>query len=79
MVLSMKAGKGVPLEPAIFLELTIAKVWDEHRILGMIENRDFSFVITRSYRLFTPSVAQAIEAAYPRTERRAGHILHFPP
>ena len=79
MVLSMKAGKGVPMEPAIFLELTIAGLWDEHRILAMIENRDFSFVIARSYRLFTPSVAQAIEAAYPRTERRAGHILHFPP
>jgi hypothetical protein len=80
MVLLMKAGKGVPWEPAIFLELTRMGRWDERNIVNMIEDHDFAFVITRGYKdeHFTDAVVGAIETSYPRTEVQAGLTLHFP-
>ena len=78
MVLLMKAGKKVPFEPAIFLELTSTGRWDERQIIDMITEHDFSFVLTRGYNHFTPAVARAIDAAYPRTAERAGHTVHLP-
>jgi hypothetical protein len=77
MVLLMKAGKGVPWEPAIFLELTRMGRWDERHIVNKIEDHDFAFVITR-HEHFTDAVVNAIEISYPRTEVQAGHILHLP-
>ena len=81
MVLLMKAGKGVPWEPAIFAELGSIGRWDERLIIDRIVAHDFSFVVTapgmREDR-FTKPVRQAIVAAYPRTEDQAGFKLHFP-
>ena len=87
MVLLMKAGKQVPWEPAIFKELALTGRWDERRLIRLIEDRHFAFVVTREAFTtaredespYTPGVAQAIAAAYPRTEANAGHILHLPP
>ena len=81
MVLLMKAGKGVPWEPAIFAELGSIGRWDERLIIDRIVAHDFSFVVTtpemRGDR-FTKPVRQAIQAAYPRTEDQAGFKLHLP-
>jgi hypothetical protein len=86
MVLLLKAGKPVPWEPAIFAELASTGRWDEHRILDMIKAHAFACVITRGHAgdemydsRFTPSVDQAIQDAYPRTEQEAGRTLRFPP
>ena len=78
MVLLMMAGKDVPMEPAIFSELTHTGQWDERHILEMIARRDFAFVITRGYSLFTPAMVRAIDAAYPATSEVAEHTLHLP-
>jgi hypothetical protein len=81
MVLLMKAGKGVPWEPAIFAELGSIGRWDERLIIDRIVAHDFAFVVTapkiREDR-FTKPVRQAIAAAYPRTEDQAGFKLHLP-
>ena len=81
MVLLMKAGKGVPWEPAIFAELGSIGRWDERLIIDRIVAHDFAFVVMapeiREDR-FTKPVRQAIAATYPRTENQAGFKLHLP-
>ena len=86
MVLLMRAGKGVPWEPAIFNELASTGRWDERLILGMISTRAFAFVVTRGRAgeemhdgRFTPAVGSAIQEAYPRTEEEGGRTVHLPP
>ncbi len=66
MVLLMKAGKQVPVEPAIFKELITAGLWDERRELDMVRSRFFAFVIVfPSMPFYTPAVAEAIRSSYP--------------
>jgi hypothetical protein len=86
MVLLMKAGKQVPWEPAIFAELTSMGLWDERLIVDMISSHRFAFIVTRGHRgaplydsRYTPSVDQAIQDAYPRSEENPAGTLHFPP
>lgn len=85
MVLVLRAGKPVVWEPAIFAELASVGRWDEGRFLAMIEARAFAFFVTTGYwgdatfeSRYTPSVGRALDAAYPRKERRAGYVLHLP-
>lgn len=78
MILLMKAGKQVPWEPAIFGELARTGQWDERKIINLISDHYFDFVITNGHdNLYTPAVATAIATAYPRTEEYAGHTVHF--
>lgn len=79
MVMLMLAGKQVPWEPAIFSELASLGRWDETQITRMIAAHEFAFVVTRGPRPFTPAVARAIDAAYPRVEELAQHTLHLAP
>jgi hypothetical protein len=86
MVLLLRAGKGVPWEPAIFAELASTGRWDEHLITSMIADRAFAFILTRGQpgtelydARYTPAVTQAIQQAYPRTGQMAGRTLHLPP
>lgn len=79
MVLLMIAGKPVPWEPAIFAELASLGRWDETQITRMIAAHEFAFVVTRNTPNFTPAVAEAVKAAYPREKELAQHTLHFPP
>jgi hypothetical protein len=85
MVLLMRAGKPVPLEPAIFSELTATGAWDERPFIAMIRARRFAFIITSGYTgetiydsRHTAEVSSAIETAYPRTEESAGLVVHLP-
>lgn len=79
MVMLMIAGKQVPWEPAIFAELASLGRWDESQITRMIAGHEFAFIVTRSTTTFTPAVAAAVAAAYPRTQEIAHHIVHFAP
>jgi hypothetical protein len=79
MVMLMLAGKEVPWEPAIFAELAAVGQWDETRIARMIASHEFAFVITRDSMNFSPGVTSAVNAAYPRIEKAAGHTLHLAP
>jgi len=78
MVMLMIAGKEVPWEPAIFAELASMGRWDETQIIRKIAAHEFSFIVTRDDTHFTPAVASAVGAAYPRVEEQAQHRLHFP-
>ena len=82
MVLLIKAGKEVPIEPAIFTELAHAGRWNEQRVLNMIESQFFEFVVSRDTRLdsecYTQSVQNAIKSAYPRTLEYGEYQIHLP-
>jgi hypothetical protein len=45
----------------------------------MIAAHEFAFIVTRSSTNFTPAVADAVNAAYPRVEEIAQHTLHLAP
>ena len=86
MVVVLQSGKEVVWEPAIFADLAVLDQWDEGPFIQMIRSNDFAFFITkgqRGERLFdsryNAPVAQAIGAAYPRTELLAGYVIHLPP
>ena len=71
MVLLMQAGKNIPWEPAIITELTRTGVFDEHKVIGMIDEHDFAYIVldqnSVEYR-FSPAVKAAILKEY-RLER----------
>jgi hypothetical protein len=80
MLLLLRAGKEVPIEPAIFTELAVAGVWDQQRLLSMLRNRDFGFIIYQKYGLdrFTPEMEHEIERNYPNVETVGNFVLHQP-
>jgi hypothetical protein len=83
MVLLMKAGKQIPIEPAIFQELITSGLWDERRELDMVRSNAFAFVIQNPYDLenrllYTPTVANAIRSAYPVAVEVGGNLVRFP-
>ena len=45
MVLLLRAGREVPIEPAIFHELALTGTWDQRRFLDLIDARTFAFVV----------------------------------
>jgi hypothetical protein len=85
MVLLIRSGRQVLWEPAIFAELASVGDWDERPFVERIRKHEFAFFITwgqRGFRRFderyNPAVADAIDAAYPVIEKRAGLIVHKP-
>jgi hypothetical protein len=85
MVLLLRSGKNVVWEPAIFAELASHNRWDERHFISMIHAKEFGMFITvgvRGDRLFdsryNPSIATAIDDAYPVKEKIAGYTVHLP-
>jgi len=85
MVLLMRAGVPVQLEPAIFAELASTGTWNEAPFVERIRARRFAFFITTGQRgdwlfdsRYNPAVADAMDAAYPIRRDLAGYSLHFP-
>ena len=85
MVLLIRSGREVLWEPAIFAELASTGHWDERPFVERIRKHEFAFFVTwgqRGFRRFdqryNPAVADAIDAAYPITEKRAGLVIHKP-
>jgi hypothetical protein len=82
MVLLLKAGKEVPLEPAIFAELASVGQWDEQRFIDLIRTRYFEFVVVTRGGLpsqrYTSSMRQAIKAAYPKEVKFGDYRLYLP-
>lgn len=80
MVLLMKAGKEVPWEPAIFIELASTGRWDERRITDLIASHYFGFVISHGNDdHFGKSVGASIQNAYPLTKSFGDYLVHLPP
>jgi hypothetical protein len=85
MVLLMAAGKRVPLEPAIFAELAATGRWDERREIDLVASRFFQFIVTWGGKgdpifdsRYSPAVADAIDAAYPRVADYGGYKVRLP-
>src|SRR5262249_2935812 len=41
MVLLLRAGQAVPIEPAIFADLTLTGIWDQRPFLNLIQDHEF--------------------------------------
>jgi len=81
MVLLLKAGKEVPLEPAILTELASLGKWNERPLIELIKNRRFEFVIvTRGLTTlrYTPAMREAIEASYNKEIKLSDYQLYLP-
>lgn len=79
MVLLLRAGREVPIEPMIFKDLAVMGSWDQTPFLRQLTNRSFAFVITMRDLRYTPQVLAAIASAYPRVERLGQYTIHRPP
>jgi uncharacterized membrane protein len=79
MVLLLRAGREVPIDPFLFRELARTGTWDQRRFLDLIDARVFAFVVSdHDPPLFTPEVLAAIHRAYPRVETRWPYIIYYP-
>lgn len=85
MVLLMRAGRPVLLEPAIVAELAHKGLYDEAGLVRLIRARAFAFFVTAgrpTLRMFperyNPAVAAAIAEAYPEREWLGGLTVHRP-
>jgi hypothetical protein len=79
MVLLLRAGREVPIEPMIFTDLAVMGSWDQTPFLRQLISRSFAFVITMRDMRYTPQVLAAIASAYPRVERLGPYTIHRPP
>jgi hypothetical protein len=83
MVLSLRGGQEVPIELAIFHELAQVGIWDERRLLDLINTKYFGFLITDTEKVYsphfyTPELLAAIARAYPRVQTRGPYVVHYP-
>ncbi len=83
MVLSLRGGQEVPIELAIFHELSRTGQWDQRRILDLIDAHAFAFVITTPDKVYTPQrytpeMLAAIARAYPRVETHGPYVVQYP-
>ena len=82
MVLLLRAGRAVPIEPAIFAELTATGVWDQRPFLKLVEDHAFGLIILQDQGVqdqvdarFTSEVAHAIQNSYPLIEHVGYYIV----
>ena len=69
MVLIMRAGKEVQMEPAIFRELADKNLWDQQPLIDKIKNKDFSLIIINKGMIsdrWTPMMLDAIDNTYTK-------------
>jgi hypothetical protein len=81
MVLLMQAGKEVPWEPAIITELTRTGVFNERKVIDMIDAHDFAYVILEQNSVefrFSPAVETAIAKDYRLERVLAQRLLLVP-
>jgi hypothetical protein len=84
MILILRSGKQVQLEPAIFAELASAGLWDQQPVVNLIRSHAFAFFVTEGDegeelydKRYTPAVTEAIKTAYPNKRHLADYTLHF--
>jgi hypothetical protein len=85
MVLLLRSGKEVMVEPGYVAELSGVGFYDNSKYIRKIRNGEFAFFVThgeRGDRMFdsrhSPDVAGAMYAAYPRKHQIGGLTLHLP-
>ena len=75
MVLVLRAGQEVQIEPAIFRELTATRRWDQTYFLQLLSNHAFEFVIILNEYEYTAEMLAAIAEAYPNIERLGPYTI----
>ena len=80
MGLLLRAGQKVPIEPAIFDDLTARGIWNQQPFLSLIQARAFGLIILQEAEdeAFTSAVASAIRHNYPLVERRGDYTVRRP-
>ena len=85
MVLLLRAGKHVELEPSIFAELGAKGRWDGNRLIALIQAHHFALIQTDRaldqgimLARYTPRVRAAIEANYTVAERFERRFIYSP-
>jgi hypothetical protein len=85
MVLLLRAGKQVPIEPAIFAELASVGRWDQTKFIELINAHAFELIVTQwgpgtwlYDERYTRPVQAAITANYPHQERYAEYVVMKP-
>ncbi len=85
MVLLHRSGKSVMWESAIFAQLERAGLWNPQPLADRIRDGEFSMIITHGDRgdfifdqRYTPTLADAIEKAYPSKEKVGVYVVHLP-
>jgi len=76
MVLLIRAGREVQIEPAIFRELTATRRWDQTYFLQLLSNHAFEFVIILNESEYTAEMLGAIAQAYPNTGKLGPYTIH---
>jgi hypothetical protein len=79
MVLLMQTGKEVPWEPSIISELSAKGLFDERKVVSMIETHALAFAAVTGSKgdywfdaRYSPAVAAALAKAYPVERQLAG-------
>lgn len=85
MILLIRAGQPVRLEPAIVAELGSSGRYDDDAFARLIRRHSFAFFITQAQRgdplfddRYNPQIADALYQAYPTQRKVAGLIVHLP-
>ncbi len=85
MVLTLRAGRSVDLEPAILAQLAQEGVWPERTLLDMLSGHQFGAVITAADpgdptfdARYLPATRAAMLAAYPHVETFGDYRLRLP-
>ena len=80
MVLLLRAGQAVSIEPAIFADLASTGIWDQRPFLNLIQDHAFSLIIILQdgEGLFTKEVANAVQNNYPFIEHLGNYIVRRP-
>ncbi|HEY6868398.1 MAG TPA: hypothetical protein VI199_01460, partial [Novosphingobium sp.] len=82
MVLLLRAGKTVVMEPAIFAELSAHRVLDDRPMLARLRDHRFSMVVTEGWpgdpvvdSRYSPAMARVMTSAYPQQFRLADYYI----
>ena len=86
MVLLLKAGKSVPLEPYMMATLSRQGLWDQSGLIEKLRGQFFDLVIVRTRAAdgsrtperFTPEIKGAVLRAYPTVEQIGSFLIYRP-
>jgi hypothetical protein len=85
MVLLMQAGKEIPWEPSIITELSAKGVFDEQKIIALIDARTFAFAVEDDgqspsliVQRYSPGIYRSLQTAFPVTRLLAGKNVMLP-
>ncbi len=85
MVMLVRSGREVPLEPGVMHELARAGLWDERKLMDLIEEHRFAAIVT-AYdpgvptfdERYLPATRSAIIRAYPKVETYGDYRMRLP-